>query len=184
MENKYNFFIEEYKALKSEQLSRIKLRDTLIYISLGIFGAIFSYAMFSEGNDKSIVLLMLPTVSLVLAWTYVVNDEKISHIGKYIRYELALKLRELTGKDDPVILGWESYHRSDRKRLTRKSMQVAVDIIAFVLPPVVSMYAYYTQNPDTSGLVQVLTYWNIAVIGLICILLIAYDHSERKKDRA
>lgn len=179
-----NILLEEYKALKSEQLSRIKLRDTLIYISLGIFGAIFSYAMFSEGNGKSIVLLMLPTVSLVLAWTYVVNDEKISHIGKYVRHELSSKLRELTGKDDPIIFGWESYHRSDYKRLTRKTMQVAIDIIVFVLAPVASMYAYYTKNPDSGGLVQVLTYWNIAVIGLICILLLAYDHSERKKDKA
>ena len=179
-----NILLEEYKALKSEQLSRIKLRDTLIYISLGIFGAIFSYAMFSEGNDKSIVLLMLPTVSLILAWTYVVNDEKISHIGKYVRHELAPKLRELVGKDDPIIFGWELYHRSDYKRLTRKTMQVAIDIIVFVLAPVASMYAYYTKNPDSGGLVQTLTYWNIAVIGLICILLLAYDHSERKKDKS
>jgi len=115
-------------------------------ISLGIFGAIFSYAMFSEGNDKSIVLLMLPTVSLILAWTYVVNDEKISHIGKYVRHELAPKLRELVGKDDPIIFGWESYHRSDYKRLTRKTMQVAIDIIVFGIAPVASMCAYYTKT--------------------------------------
>jgi len=181
-----SILLEEYKALKSEQLERIKTRDNLIYISLGIFGAIFSFAMYKgivNMGDRSIVLLLMPTVSLVLSWIYISNDEKVSQIGKYIRKELIPKIKELLDTNDSIIFGWETYHRSDYKRITRKVMQVTIDIIAFALPAIVSIYAYYTFNPDSSGLISVLTYWNIAVTGLIFILLIGFDHSERKKDK-
>lgn len=179
-----DIILEEYKVLKLEQLERIKIRDNLIYISLGVFGAIFSYAMYSgitNMGDRSLVLLLLPTVSLVLSWVYINNDEKVSHIGKYIRKELTPKIKELLDTDDSIIFGWETYHRSDYKRVTRKAMQVTIDIIAFAMPAVVSIYAYYTLNPDSSGLITALTYWNVGITGLIFILLIGFDYSERKK---
>ncbi len=181
MNEMLNILLSEYNSLKSEQLERIKIRDNLIYISLGVFGAIFSFAMFKT-IDRSIVLLMLPTVGLVLSWVYINNDEKVSQIGKYIREELTPKIKELLVTDDSTVFGWESYHRSDYKRITRKALQVVVDIIAFAMPSAVSIYTYYTLNPDTNRLIEALTYWNIVITGLIFILLIGFDYSERKKD--
>lgn len=181
-----NILITEYSTLKSEQLARIKIRDNFIYISLGIFGTIFSFSMFNIGtsvtSDKSMVLLLIPTVSFILSWFYIDNDEKVSQIGKYIRKELTPKIKEFLDTDDSMIFGWESYHRSDHKRITRKTLQVTIDVITFVLPAVVSIYAYYTLNPESSKLIRVLTYWNITITGLIFILLIGFDYSERKKD--
>ncbi len=183
-----NILLEEYKALKSEQLARIKTRDTLLYISLSIFGAIFSYVLFGESsNDKSIVLLTIPTVSFILGWTYVANDEKISQIGRYIRIDLTPKIQKLipiTDNLDTTVFGWEPYHRSDPKRRARKILQVSVDLVAFIVPSIVSVVIYFfVLKPDDSTiLLKYLTYWDMFLLGLTIWFVAYFDHSERRKD--
>ena len=180
--------LEEYKALKSEQLARIKTRDTLLYISLSIFGAIFSYVLFGENtSEKSIVLLAIPTVSFILGWTYVVNDEKVSQIGKYIRLELTPKLEKLvetTDNKELSIFGWEPYHRSDPKREVRKKLQVFVDLVTFIVPPIASVVIYFfiLKPNDSTILLTFLTYWDMLLLGWTIWFVAYFDHSERKKD--
>ena len=183
-----NILIEEYKALKSEQLARIKTRDTLLYISLSIFGAIFSYVLFGEdSNEKAIVLLAIPTVSFILGWTYVANDEKVSQIGRYIRLDLTPKIQkiiETTEDKDITVFGWESYHRSDSKRGARKKLQIFVDLVAFIVPSIASVVIYFfVLKPDDSTiLLKYLTYWDMLLLGLTIWVVAYFDHSERKKD--
>lgn len=176
--------LEEYKTLKSEQLSRIKTRDTLIFISLGVFGTLFSYVMSGEySNIRTIVLLVIPIISFILAWTYVANDEKVSHIGKYIRFKLVPELRKHSEKDESIVLQWEFEHRSDTKRSWRKILQVISDLLTFVLPSVVSVGTYYyILTPDTTKLVQYLTYFDVGLIGFTAWIIIYFDFSERRGD--
>lgn len=183
-----NILLEEYKALKSEQLARIKIRDTLLYISLSIFGAIFSYVLFGENsNEKAIVLLTIPTVSFILGWSYVVNDEKVSQIGKYIRLQLTPKLKKLietTDNKELSIFGWEPYHRSDPKRVWRKRLQVSVDLVTFIVPPIASIVIYFfmLKPEDSTTLLTFLTYWDMFLLGWTLWFVAYFDHSERKKD--
>ena len=176
--------LKEYEALKAEQLERIKTRDNLIYISLGVFGAIFSYAMFQIEADRSIALLVLPTLSLVLAWTYIVNDEKISQLGKYIREQLVEEIKNEAKSDQTNhIFGWESFHRDDDGRIPRKILQTAIDLMAFGLPPAVGIAMYYCLLPQElakhSIMIIVLFVWGIIATVLTAYLLIFYDWSER-----
>jgi len=84
------------------------------------------------------------TVCLVLGWTYLVNDEKISAIGKYIRLTLAEKIKEHTGHTDvESIFGWETVHRSDSRRQRRKIEQLIVDQITFVISGIVALIAFW-----------------------------------------
>ena len=183
-----NILLEEYKALKSEQIERIKTRDMLLYISLSIFGAIFSYVLFGENsNEKSIVLLVIPTVSFILGWTYVVNDEKVSQIGKYIRLELTPKLENLiktTPDRNVAIFAWEGYHRSDPKRIWRKRLQVFVDLVTFIVPSIASVVIYFfiLKSTESTILLTFLTYWDMFLLGWTIWFVAYFDHSERKKD--
>ncbi|NEO10247.1 MAG: hypothetical protein F6K51_33740, partial [Moorea sp. SIO3I8] len=107
-------FMLEYEKLKEEQAQRIGFRDQMIYITLGIFGGILSFALSNKTN--SYALLVIPWVCLILGWTYLVNDEKISAIGKYLRLTLTEKIKAQTGHTDlESIFGWEIAHRSDRR---------------------------------------------------------------------
>ena len=93
-------FLLEYEKLKEEQLKRIEFRDQMIYITLGIFGGILSFALSNKTNLYA--LLVIPWVCLILGWTYIVNDEKISAIGKYIRLTLTEKVKTQTDYSDTV----------------------------------------------------------------------------------
>ncbi len=82
MTDKLNVYLQEYSALKEEQKSRIGFRDNLLYVNLAAVGAIFSFAL--NKPDNKYALLVLPLVSVILGWTYLVNDQKNSAIGQYI----------------------------------------------------------------------------------------------------
>lgn len=75
--------LQEYEKLKDEQTARIGFRDNLIYVALGVFGGLASFALTDASHMYA--LLIVPWVCAVLGWTYLVNDEKISAIGAYIR---------------------------------------------------------------------------------------------------
>jgi hypothetical protein len=64
-------FLKEYDKLKSEQAQRIGFRDNLLYVTLGIFGTVVSFAVSNSANYSA--LLVIPWVCLILGWTYVMN---------------------------------------------------------------------------------------------------------------
>lgn len=141
-------YFKEYDKLKSEQAQRIGFRDNLLYVTLGLFGTIISLAVSSPANRYA--LLVIPWVCLILGWTYVVNDEKITAIGRYIRYTLTEKIKEQTGHTDiESIFGWEIAHRSDNRRTRRKIEQLIIDEITFVLSGITALICFWVlvSNP-------------------------------------
>ncbi|ABW31988.1 hypothetical protein [Acaryochloris marina] len=131
-EKTLQIFLEEYRVLKAEQNSRIGFRDNLLYVTLGLFGGILSFALTNDNGTNA--LLVVPWVCIVMGWTYVVNDEKISAIGRYIRHNLEKRISNLIegSADSESLFGWEKAHRSDSKRTSRKYLQLLVDEVAFV----------------------------------------------------
>jgi hypothetical protein len=135
-------YLQEYGKLKDEQNARIGYRDNLLYITLGLFGGILTFALGKEGNPYA--LLVLPWSSLILGWTYLVNDEKITAIGRYLRYTLVEKVTALTGNSDiESIFGWEIAHRSDRRRHRRKIEQLVIDELTFVVSGMTALAAFW-----------------------------------------
>lgn len=58
-------FFKEYDKLKSEQAQRIGFRDNLLYVTLGVFGAVVSIAVSNPSNYYA--LLVVPWVCLILS---------------------------------------------------------------------------------------------------------------------
>jgi hypothetical protein len=146
--------LAEYNCLKAEQAQRIGFRDNLLYVTLGVFGAVVSFAVSNPSNYYA--LLVIPWVCLILGWTYVVNDEKISSIGRYIRYKLVDKVKEHTGYGDlETLFGWEIAHRSDRHRMRRKIQQLVVDEITFVASGMIALGAFWflAANPPVGVMI-------------------------------
>lgn len=88
-----SLLVAEYERIKDEQKSRIGFRDNLIYVTLASMAGVIAAALQPRGHSG--LLLLLPPASLVLGWTYLVNDEKISAIGRYIRTDLGPRLAEV-----------------------------------------------------------------------------------------
>ncbi|MDH6225666.1 hypothetical protein [Streptomyces sp. MJP52] len=143
--------LAEYDRIKEEQKTRIGFRDNLLYFTLAGTTAVLAIT-FQSGEVR--LLLAAPVICLVLGWTYLANDEKISAVGCYIREQLAPRLAELSGTPRAVF-GWETYHRTDAGRGTRKRLQAAVDLITYVALPLICLTAFWCSPSAGPALVVV-----------------------------
>ncbi|MEU0711543.1 hypothetical protein ABZ508_29705 [Streptomyces lavendulocolor] len=131
--------LAEYDRIKEEQKTRIGFRDNLLYFTLAASTAVLALTVES---GQTHLLLAVPVICLVLGWTYLVNDEKISAVGHYIRDRLGPRLAELSGAPGAVF-GWEVYHRDDARRTTRKRLQTAVDLFTYLVLPMICLAAFW-----------------------------------------
>jgi hypothetical protein len=149
-------WLAEYDKLKTEQSQRIGFRDNLLYVTLLVFGGVASFAVSNAANYYA--FLVLPWASLILGWTYLVNDEKISAIGRYIRLTLIEKIKEKSGYSDlNSLFGWEIAHRSDPRRSRRKIEQLIIDEITFVLSGLVALIAFWISASNVSAVIYILS---------------------------
>lgn len=154
--------LAEYDRIKEEQKARIGFRDNLLYVTLASVTGVIAVSLQGRSAD---LLLALPLVCIVLGWTYLVNDEKISAIGRYIRSELGPRLTALSAADAPIF-GWEVYHRSDRLRVPRKLMQALVDMTAYIAVPVIGLAAFWLHNSAGPLLILVSVVEAAALVGM------------------
>ncbi|MEH2144707.1 hypothetical protein [Nostoc sp.] len=166
-------FFKEYDKLKSEQAQRIGFRDNLLYVTLGLFGTVVSFAVSNPSNYYA--LLVIPWVCLILGWTYAVNDEKISSIGKYIRYKLVDKVKEHTGYMDlETLFGWEIAHRNDKHRKRRKVQQLIVDEITFVFSGMIALSAFWFLVPQPPLAVTILSWVELLLLIVLGVEMLIY----------
>ncbi|WP_127500690.1 hypothetical protein [Actinoplanes solisilvae] len=158
--------LAEYERLKDEQKTRIGFRDNLIYVTLASMAAVITASLAAKGHAN--LLLLLPPVSTVLGWTYLVNDEKVSAIGRYIRERVAPEL-DPTGK----AFGWETAHRSDSRRRPRKVIQMIVDLGTFCLPAVAAIVVYWVNGPYDWPF-MVVSFVELAVVLGLAIEVVRY----------
>ncbi|MFF3936815.1 hypothetical protein [Streptomyces phaeofaciens] len=153
--------LAEYQSVKDEQKARIGFRDNLLYVTLAVVAAVIAAA--AQSGQPS-MLLALPPVCVVLGWTYLVNDEKISAIGRYVRGELGPRLATVAGASEAF--GWETFHRGDSRRVSRKIVQCVVDLLAFCLVPLAALVVYWGGGQVSAGLLALSVVETGAVVGL------------------
>ncbi|NEO65878.1 MAG: hypothetical protein F6J98_37985 [Moorea sp. SIO4G2] len=171
-------FMLEYEKLKEEQAQRIGFRDQMIYLILGIFGGILSFALSNKTN--SYALLVIPWVCLILGWTYLVNDEKISAIGKYLRLTLTEKIKAQTGHTDlESIFGWEIAHRSDRRRERRKLEQLIIDEITFVCSGLLALFTFWFSGTTLPWIVHFICVFEFILLLILGIEIVIYADLDK-----
>ena len=169
--------LSEYNSLKAEQVSRIGFRDNLLYATLGAFGALLSFSLLDATHLYA--LLVVPWVSIVLGWTYLVNDEKISAIGRYIRTSLTPLVREKYALDKGVFQ-WEPYHRSDGRRRLRKITQHAIDQATYIGSSLASIVAFVMLVEPKSAMVNVLLVTECAATLFLGFKFFLYADTQRE----
>ncbi|MFP3987044.1 hypothetical protein U9R90_05980 [Streptomyces sp. E11-3] len=160
--------LTEYQTVKDEQKARIGFRDNLLYVTLAAVAAVVAAA---AQTGQALMLLALPPVCVVLGWTYLVNDEKISAIGAYVREDLGPRLAALAGAEGgtPEVFGWERAHRGDGRRRSRKVIQCVVDLTAFCFVPLGGLVILWVDG-DAGGLLIALS-----VLEALATLVLAWQ---------
>jgi hypothetical protein len=167
--------LAEYQCIKDEQKARIGFRDNLLYVTLAAVAAVVAAA---AQFQHSRLLLTLPPVSLILGWTYLVNDEKISAIGRYVRIELAPRLTALTTLEDGAVFGWEGAHANDLRRKSRKTIQCLVDVTAFCVVPFTALVVFWATDHADLSLWVVSALETLAIAGLAVQIVIYARHNR------
>ncbi len=163
-----NIYLHEYDKLKDEQIQRIGFRDNMIYVNLVAVGGVAAFAVSDVTHLH--VLLIIPWVCLVLGWTYLVNDEKISAIGRYIRLVLVESLRVKLDVSESQLLGWEIAHRDDKHRKQRKLFQLFIDEITFCLSGIAAVGLFWFRLPS-AGIVWLI----VSLFEVVLLIALAYQ---------
>lgn len=171
--------LAEYDALKAEQTSRIALRDRLMYAALAALAA--TLALVIQPAGRPYLLLLLPLVCIVLGWTYFANDQKISAIGRYLGRHLASALVTSDGGVGGV-LAWESVHRCDPLWRLDKFAQLAVDLLMFVVPSLLSTVLYWSAGGVRADLLVLSIIEALVTLGFAARVVVAADLSAREQD--
>ncbi|WP_225080981.1 hypothetical protein [Streptomyces sp. CoT10] len=165
--------LAEYQSIKDEQKARIGFRDNLLYVTLAAVAAVVVAAVPAK---RPVMLLALPPVCFILGWTYLVNDEKISAIGRYVRTDLGPRIAALAATGEPVF-GWEEAHRSDGRRASRKVIQCTVDLTAFCLIPVTGMVVYWVRG-SSSGLLLAVSAVEAVGLLILAVQIVLYARPD------
>jgi hypothetical protein len=158
----------EYQQLKEEQRLRIGIRDNLLCATIGVLAMAVAGAIQLGATQ---LLLLTPPACLVLGWTYLVNDNRITAIGRHVQTVLGPQLASLLNAELPIF-GWESLHRKDRWRRARKRGQLAVDLLIFCTTAQVAMIVVWVCTGPTLILAAV-TIGELAGNGLLAFGLTA-----------
>lgn len=152
--------LAEYQAIKGEQVARINTRDNLIYVTLvAIAGTLtITHSAGSRGY-----LLLVPAVAFVLGWTYLANDHMISAIGRYFREHPGLPG-----------LGWESDHPADKRRASRRVIQLAVDLTVFCGSALAALSAFWLAPDPQSPLLIAASVVEAAAVAVLACQFVAY----------
>jgi len=171
-----NILLLEYDKLKEEQNSRISMRDSLIYISLGIFGAIFSFTMTNQSFMYT--LLLIPPLSVILSWLYISNDSKILEIKKYIKNNLEPKIVKLF-PDKVEIFEWEKAYRDNSFKKLKKVIQFFLEEITFSLSAISALVTFFVFTKEITFILSLVIF--IDVIFILISMIIIYGHSDLKE---
>jgi hypothetical protein len=168
--------LKEYETVKAEQAARIGFRDNLLYVTLTLFGGILAYVI---SEKVFLALLILPWVCLIMGWTYLVNDEKITALGRYVRYKLTsqiakeLNISENTSEIEQIF-GWETAHRSDPRRTRRKFEQLVIDEITFVLSGIGALIGFQMMETNPTCLLQILCGFELILLLALGVEIVIY----------
>lgn len=168
----------EYERIKDEQKTRIGFRDNLVYATLASMAAVIAATLNARGQAN--LLLLLPPVSVLLGWTYLVNDEKVSAAGRYIRTEIAPRLSVLV-PDGSTVFAWETVHRSDPRREMRKMLQLAVDLSTFCVAPLAALVVFWDCGPRTATF-MVVSLAETVVVAVLAVQIILYSDLRKHQD--
>jgi len=151
--------LAEYVALRQEMLEMIKWRERLVFFSLGISGALFSFAFSSDPNtlqspsSRRLALYVIAPLAAAVGYLWLVNAQRIYRIGVYIRDSLAVKVNGLLAEPGPAgptamfeAFSWESSTHRVMNKWSRRVLEQVVLHLTFVFAGFVAQYFIITDQ--------------------------------------
>jgi hypothetical protein len=163
-------YLIEYTKLKEEQCQRIHFRDNLRYVNLVAVGVVASWAL-SE-RHHAIAWLLIPWLTSILGWTYLMNAVQVRLIRRYIVERLTPLVADAV---DDSTFGWETYHRNYKDY----GVQLALDEATFAAPGGVALGFFVAGSAHHSFGIWVLVVLEAVVCLWIASRIYCYGEGRR-----
>jgi hypothetical protein len=170
----------EYEKLKEEQSHRIHFRDNLRYVNLAAAAVVSSYA--SSKSERAEAWLLVPWLTSILAWTYVMNMHQVERISIYLGDKLRAAFPAETDSS-PAVFGWEDVRKSETRHCLRKVSLLFFDELTFVAPAVLALLLYAYSDIDKPVWMQTVFAVDAALAAwvFISIYLFSDDQAQLHK---
>ena len=165
--------LAEYEQLKLEQTHRLSVRDNLIYVMLTVFGAIISYSLSDPQHHHS--LLILPWAALILGWTYLLNDQKVSEIRRYLNTVFISNIKKTCPEKKSDVFGWEAFYGESKYRRLKKFFQLFVNLTVFCFSGIAGLAIYIIKVDLLSKAAMPLLMLGSVVMIILALWFIVYS---------
>lgn len=136
--------LEEFSALREEMLEIIKWRENLVFFSLAISGALFSFAFSSQSSDSPaspsprLALYLVAPLASVVGGLWMVNTWRINRIGNYVREVIAARLNTILNSDTQIgkameVFAWQTSSQRLSYKWRRRIFEWMVLLTTFVI---------------------------------------------------
>jgi hypothetical protein len=173
-------YIEEFKALREEELLEIRHRHTIRMVVWTIVGAVFGFALSGkEATFKVESLLSIPVITFVFSLFWAEAQGRIESFHAYIRDHIAPKVRDLFDdintpvSSDGRLLGWENSKVCRTYREDRKLARRLFDVITFVVVPAVAIMLVHVFA--CYEIARTIAYWETVLILASGVLIFCVD---------
>ena len=174
--------LAEYNALRKEILVLIKWRDSLVFVSLAISGALLSFELGPQAPKTSTLALYLiaPFASLI-GWLWIVNTWRLLRISLYIKDVLAVHINALLepAMANHPVMNWEGSSNRLQFKWERPVLESAIYLAIFVGSGIVGQVLLLPPGrallQRSTVLAYPIAYWsNWLLIASIFVLLLNY----------
>lgn len=145
----YESVLAEFNKLKDEQAVRIQSRDSVLNYNVVGLGVIATVAASAKAP---VAWLLVPWVSMVFGWQYLMHNEKVTAIGRYVRYVLRPAINH-------SVFGWEmSPKRVVTLTPVHRAGSLVFDLLAFSVPCILGPVSWVVSaQAHSAALVAVST---------------------------
>jgi hypothetical protein len=170
--------LAQYGALKTEQLDRIRYREHLSYLMVTGSGVLLAFALGGSSHARSV--LVLPFFGLILGWTYLLSDMKVSAVGSFLRNVLEPELSHdvRARRSHQPLLAWEFRHREEQFYTAQKHFQLALDVLLYAVFPAIAVGAFVASTRDLTA-----SEWTMAGFGWFASAAIGAGFIRTKSHR-
>lgn len=155
VEGRLEAYLSEYRALRDEVLLELRQRNTILYLTWVVGGAVISFAL-SRGESsfgsvlplKDYALLIIPPITYFLSLWLVVTEARLTSFSVHIKTRTAPNVRLLL-KDNPnesAILEWEDGEVVRAFRDLRGRERRNLNRLAFLAPPTASLILWFVES--------------------------------------
>ena len=137
-ENEFACLLEEYRALRTEIVSRLEAQQQILNYTVVLIAAALPVSSTIIEREQYTLLLLMPLVFTLMGWLLLVQENMIDVLGLYINIRLAPRMERFLDRKLQTtgpMWQWELFqHTTFYGSFARRLLQAVLGAVRYILP--------------------------------------------------